>query len=149
MAESSDVERTEQSMQRTASIVHLSTRELHDFLFGPSDRHFPTATVHLAAGVKKDGGEKRGRTESLQNDGKSFDGSHNFHFGSQFRVRGHGGGAAAFHDISTAFPRKCMAGHFLERSEAAAKAAWRSGGSGWCLLQKFIGPTGSRNSTLR
>lgn len=122
-------ERTSQLRQCTASIVHLTTRELHTFLFGPNDSHRSTTTGgYPTAGVKVDFGGKRRRTESLENIEMPF--------------QDNTGGAIAFHDALTA--QRLLP----ERSDAAAQAAWGAGG-GWCLLQKFIGPTGSRNSTIR
>lgn len=50
--------------------------------------------------------------------------------------------------LTNGYYSKWFATNVAERSEAAAAAAGGEG-KGWCLLQKFVGPAGSRSSTLR
>lgn len=124
------------NQQHTTAIGHMTARELHVFLFGSSLDHchlLPTATDSQFPSAVAPGGKRR-RTENLRTNG------------TQNRL-----------DLDLrlplAFDRHGSGGVADERSKAAAKAAGAGGGGGdrggWCLLQKFIAPAGSKNSTLR
>lgn len=134
--------------QHTAAIEHMTTRELHAFLFGTSLDHcrpFPVPDNQSPAATARGG--KRWRTENLKNNethnsNKALDLDQRLH--TVFGRHGDGGVEAV---------DGCFTERYSERSKAAAKAAGAGGGGGdgggWCLLQKFIGPAGSKNSTLR
>lgn len=141
-------ERPKRQRQHQAAILHLTTRDLHAFLFGASrDYHpFPTATSSTPAAAVAARRGKRRRTGSLKSNGTRNVAAD---LGPPFC---HTDGGGILDDGSTKVYSKCFA-NATERSEAAANAAGEGegggDGGGWCLLQKFIGPAGSRSSTLR
>ncbi|CAM9109876.1 unnamed protein product [Ectocarpus fasciculatus] len=122
--------------QQDAAIRHLTARELHDFLFGANHDQHPFPPVVAAAS-----GGKQQRDEACNVE--EVDVCHTIGGGSLLHLqpRSHVG-AETYTEM---FARR-----HIERSEAAATAAGAgAGGGGWCLLQKYVGPTGIRNSTLR
>ncbi|CAM9276469.1 unnamed protein product [Ectocarpus sp. 12 AP-2014] len=125
--------------QQDAAIRHLTARELHDFLFGSNHHQHPVPPVVAAA----TGGKKQ-RNEIFSVE--EVDAFHTIGRGSLLHLQERSGGGAG--PYTETFARR-----HIERSEAAATAAGAGAGDrdggGWCLLQKYIGPTGTRNSTLR
>lgn len=124
--------------QQGAAIRHLTARELHDFLFGASHDQHPFPPIAAAAG-----GGKQQRNEACN--GEEVDVCHSVGRASLLHLQARSHGGAAYTDT--------YARRHIERSEAAAMTAGAGAGDGdgggWCLLQKYIGPTGTRNSTLR
>lgn len=125
--------------QQDAAIRHLTARELHDFLFGSNHHQHPVPPVVAAAT-----GGKQQRNEALN--GEEVDDFHTIGRGSLLHLQ-------ARSDGGTGTYTETFAQRHIERSEAAATAAGAGAGDrdsgSWCLLQKYIGPTGTRNSTLR
>ncbi|CAM9758864.1 unnamed protein product, partial [Ectocarpus sp. 12 AP-2014] len=125
--------------QQDAAIRHLTARELHDFLFGSNHHQHPVPPVVAAA---TGGKQQRNEIFSVE----EVDAFHTIGRGSLLHVQERSDGGAG--PYTETFARR-----HIERSEAAATAAGAGAGdrdgSGWCLLQKYIGPTGTRNSTLR
>ncbi|CAM9320037.1 unnamed protein product [Ectocarpus sp. 4 AP-2014] len=125
--------------QQDAAIRHLTARELHDLLFGSNHHQYPVPPV-----VAAPTGGKQQRNEAFN--GEEVDAFHTIGRGSLLHLQARSDGGAGTY--TEKFARR-----HIERSEAAATAAGAGAGDrdggGWCLLQKYIGPTGTRNSTLR
>ncbi|CAM9536146.1 unnamed protein product, partial [Ectocarpus sp. 8 AP-2014] len=125
--------------QQDAAIRHLTARELHDFLYGSNHHQHPVPPVVEAAT-----GGKQQRNEAFN--GEEVDAFHTIGRGSLLHLQ-------ARSDGGTGIYTETFARRHIKRSEAAATAAGAGAGDrdsgGWCLLQKYIGPTGTRNSTLR
>ncbi|CAM9980882.1 unnamed protein product, partial [Pylaiella littoralis] len=109
-------------------------------------RPFPTADNQLPAGAARGG--KRRRTVNLKTNETQYCNRTTLDLDPRTAplVGRHGSGEVV--DVDNGFMKR-----YSERSKAAAKAAGAGGGGadggGWCLLQKFIGPAGSKSSTLR
>lgn len=128
---------------RQAAIAHLTSRDLHAFLFGASNdyRPLPSVTLNTPGAVVAPRTGKRQRAENPPlNETPSGALDPGPHFCR-------GGGVGIVGDGHANGYLKCFPTNVTERSEAAATAA--GDGGGWCLLQKFVGSAGSKSSTLR
>ncbi|CAM9095123.1 unnamed protein product [Hapterophycus canaliculatus] len=142
-----------QQQQQGTAIRHLTARELHYFLFGAEHGYHKLpagATSHLTKEAAADGrGEEQ--TDTLFETKTRGDSFNEIRPDQGNRARTLTGSHGS---VEFTWPRTENSGtRHSEISKAAARAAGAEAGDvssgGWCLLQKFIDPVGSKISTLR